>query len=112
MISPFKALIGGDYKTVEARLLAAIHRRFGVPVPVPERTVEAIKAADRVAAYFEATRLAGFSEKEAIRFFGRPKGIDPDTLDLAPWPPATAEKRFLKRFAEVVSATDPVTTTP
>ena len=27
MISPFKAVIGGDYKTVEDRLLAAIHMR-------------------------------------------------------------------------------------
>ena len=26
MISPFKAIIGGDYKAVERRLLAAIHR--------------------------------------------------------------------------------------
>src|SRR5271163_3520420 len=31
MISPFKAVIGGDYKTVERRLLAAIHTRFGLP---------------------------------------------------------------------------------
>jgi 5'-deoxynucleotidase YfbR-like HD superfamily hydrolase len=106
MISPFKALIGGDYKTVEARLLSAIHLRFGVRTPVPEKTVEAIKEADRVAAYFEATRLAGFSEREAIRVFGRPKGIDPETLDLSPWPSAVAEKRFLKRFAEVSAAGD------
>ena len=31
MISPFKAVIGGAYKVVEARLLAAIHLRFGLP---------------------------------------------------------------------------------
>ena len=31
MISPFKAVIGDDYKAVEARLLAAIHLRFGLP---------------------------------------------------------------------------------
>jgi hypothetical protein len=31
MISPFKAVIGGDYKAVEKRLLAAIHIRFGLP---------------------------------------------------------------------------------
>src|SRR6202008_3186829 len=37
MISPFKAVIGDAYKTVERRLLAAIHRRFGLPVkPPPE----------------------------------------------------------------------------
>ena len=31
MISPFKAVIGDAYKAVERRLLAAIHRRFGLP---------------------------------------------------------------------------------
>src|SRR5687767_4087181 len=30
MISPFKAVIGDAYKGVEARLLAAIHLRFGL----------------------------------------------------------------------------------
>ena len=36
MISPFKAVIGDNYKAVEARLLAAIHLRFGLP-PTPAR---------------------------------------------------------------------------
>ena len=35
MISPFKAVIGDSYKAVEHRLLAAIHRRFGLPSPLP-----------------------------------------------------------------------------
>jgi 5'-deoxynucleotidase YfbR-like HD superfamily hydrolase len=104
MISPFKALIGGDYKTVEARLLAAIHRRFGVRTPVPARTYQRVKAADQVAAFYEATRLAGFGEAEAVRFFGRPRGIDPARLDLDPWPAPKAEALFLARFAEVDGA--------
>jgi 5'-deoxynucleotidase YfbR-like HD superfamily hydrolase len=106
MISPFKALIGGDYKAVESRLLSAIHRRFGVAYPLPEKTQALIKAADRVAAYYEATRLAGFEEKEALRFFGRPRGVDPSTLDLKPWPADTAEKRFLKRFKAIEASLD------
>ena len=36
MISPFKAVLGGDYKGVENRLLAAIHLRFGLP-PAPTK---------------------------------------------------------------------------
>ena len=37
MISPFKAVIGDNYKAVEARLLAAIHIRFGLtPAPSAE----------------------------------------------------------------------------
>ena len=34
MISPFKAVIGDAYKAVERRLLAAIHRRFGLPAAI------------------------------------------------------------------------------
>lgn len=104
MISPFKALLGEEYKAIELRLLEAIHRRFGVPVPLPAGVGARIKAADRVSAFFEATRLAGFSDAEASRFFGRPRGIDPTSLPLEPWPAAIAEKRFLKRFAVVAAA--------
>jgi 5'-deoxynucleotidase YfbR-like HD superfamily hydrolase len=104
MISPFKTLLGGDYKTVEARLLDAIHRRFGVPAPLAERIAAKIKGADRVAAYFEATRLAGFSDNEAVRYFGRPRGIDPGTLPLEPWPASVAERHYLKRFAVLAAS--------
>jgi 5'-deoxynucleotidase YfbR-like HD superfamily hydrolase len=98
MISPFKAVIGQDYKAVEARLLGAIHRRFGLPATTPPKLATIIKAADRVAAFFEATRLAGFSTAEANREFGRPGSINPDDLPLEPWPTASAQKRFLARF--------------
>jgi 5'-nucleotidase len=104
MISPFKALLGGDYKAVESRLLEAIHRRFGVKAPLPQRLSKAIKSADRVSAYFEATRLAGFDDAEATRYFGRPRGVDPTSLPLEPWPAAVAEQRYLKRFAIVAVA--------
>src|SRR3954464_7700243 len=71
MISPFKAVIGGDYKVVEKRLLAAIHIRFGLPPVLAEATTKQIKAADMGAAYLEATHLAGFSQAESKRLFGR-----------------------------------------
>src|SRR6201997_3757016 len=58
MISPFKAVIGDAYKAVERRLLAAIHRRFGLPTQSAPEVEELIKLADRGAAYLEATRLA------------------------------------------------------
>jgi 5'-deoxynucleotidase YfbR-like HD superfamily hydrolase len=104
MISPFKALLGGDYKAVESRLLDAIHRRFGVPAPLPDRILAKIEVADRISAYFEATRLAGFSDTEALRYFGRPRGVDPASLPLAPWPAAVAERRYLGRFAATAAA--------
>jgi len=104
MISPFKAVIGGAYKLVEARLLAAIHIRFGLPVKRSEDIVKMIKIADHGAAYLEATRLAGFAAAEARRFFGPPPKLSPalERDYLTPWPAGTAEKRFLERFAALV----------
>jgi len=104
LISPFKVLLGGDYKVVERRLLAAIHLRFGLPAVLAEKLTGKIKAADRVAAYFEAVRLAGFSEAEALRYFGRPGGLDGTKLDLEPWSASVAERRFLRRFTAIAKA--------
>ena len=100
MISPFKAVMGGAYKAVEARLLAAIHRRFGLPVKRRDDIEKMIKTADRGAAHLEATRLAGFSDAEARRFFGPPPALSPalERDYLTPWPAGTAERRFLERF--------------
>ena len=98
MISPFKAVVGGDYKSVELRLLEAIHLRFSLPAKTNGTLAKAIKKADTIAAYYEATLLAGFDEAEARRFFGRPQGISPDGLPLTPWPAKRAQANFLKRF--------------
>src|SRR5215470_14645537 len=46
MISPFKAVIGDSYKSIEQRLLAAVHVRFGLPAALPRDIVAMIKAAD------------------------------------------------------------------
>ena len=101
LISPFKAAIGLDYKAFELKLLEAIHRRFGLPYPRSAALSAKIKAADRIAAFYEATVLAGFAEPEARRFFGRPRGVDPGRLQLEPWPARKAERKFLDRFAKV-----------
>ena len=104
MISPFKAVIGDSYKAVEHRLLAAIHLRFGLPAALPETLKTLIKSADRSAAYLEATRLAGFAEGEARKFFGQPPkfsaAIERDYL--MPWSAGTAEARFKKRFRKLL----------
>jgi hypothetical protein len=100
MISPFKAVIGGSYKVVEQRLLAAIHIRFGLPPVLPAELTARIKAADAGAAYLEATQLAGFQEAEARRFFGRAPKLQAAIAQefLTPWPAQRAERRFLARF--------------
>ncbi len=106
MISPFKAVIGDSYKAVERRLLAAIHLRFGLPAKLPEKLTGLIKAADRNAAYLEATRLAGFAEEEARRFFGHPPKVTAATERdfLTPWPAETAETRFRERLQRLMRA--------
>ena len=104
MITPFKAVIGDAYKAVEARLLVAIHLRFGLPATLPAELVALIKNADRAAALLEATRLAGFSAAEAARFFGRPPKFSAliEREYLTPWAAEIAEARYLERFAKLV----------
>ena len=105
MITPFKAVIGDAYRTVEARLLAAIHLRFGLPAELPRELVRLIKTADRCAAYLEATKLAGFKPAEARRFFGNPPALPAATERdyLTSWPAEDAELRYRKRLAELAA---------
>ena len=103
MISPFKAALGLDYKVFEDRLERAIHIRFGLPPKTPAEIKALIKRADRACAYYEAVRLAGFTEAEAERFFGGPpKGYAPH---LEPLAPAAAQERYLARFHVLAGAT-------
>jgi hypothetical protein len=57
------------------------------------------------AAYLEATHLAGFSDAEARRLFGRDPKL-PSTLQydyMTPWPAGKAEKQFLARFKSLLT---------
>lgn len=99
LISPFKRAVGISYKDLENRLQEAIHVRFGITPKVPDTLHKLIKKADIMAAYFEATQLAGFSHDEAKAVFGVPKGVASKRLE--PWGPVEAQQRFLKRFTEL-----------
>lgn len=114
MISPFKSVLDGAYKAVERRLLAAVHMRFGLPAALPEPLLRRIKKADQVSAYWEAVRLAGFAEAEAVRFFGRPGGIGGEALAgfLQPWPAKEAESRYLENFEELAGQAEAAHHTP
>lgn len=102
IISPFKAAMGGNYKDVENRLLSAIYLRFSLPATQPSALTKLIKRADREAAYFEATHLAGFEPPEARRLFGEPSfpAFDVDAFDrlIRPWPTREAHDRFVEAF--------------
>lgn len=104
MISPFKNALGVDYRQFEARLEAAIHIRFGLPPKTPASLKTRIKTADQSAAFYEATRLAGFDIDEALTFFGAPPpGAAPD---MTPLSPTDAQSVFLDRFAALQADMD------
>jgi 5'-deoxynucleotidase YfbR-like HD superfamily hydrolase len=101
MISPFKSVMGGSYKDCELRLQRAIHLRFSLPPEPAAALRKEIKRADQIAAYFEATLLAGFSTAEATEFFGRPRGFNADRFDFTPRSVTSAQNAFLKRFSAI-----------
>jgi len=105
LISPFKAAVGLDYKAFETRLLQAIHLRFGLPPVLPGPVAADIKQADRVAAYYEATVLAGFGVEEACRFFGKPARLPAALCQaleaLSAYPAGAAQTAFLQRFGDL-----------
>lgn len=97
MITPVKAGIGTSYRKIEIMLQEAIHICFGLPAELPPGIMQSIKRADRMAAYLEATELAGFSEEEANKLFPKPRGT-PDSIALKPLAPEKAANAFLRRF--------------
>ena len=105
MISPFKAVLGDDYKLVEVRLAHAIHQRFGLAGDMAPAMKKLVKKADLISAWMEATNLAGFSHAEADQFFIRP----PDgagAIDMTPLSPSDAQSAFLARFAAILEEMD------
>ena len=105
IITPLKAVIGDGYAAAEARLRAAVHLRVGLPAEPPANLARLIKGADKVAAYLEATTLAGFSRAEADEIFGRPE-MGPAGLEayLDPWLTHEAQRRFQLRFRDLAPA--------
>ena len=107
LISPFKAAIGLDYKAFEHRLLASIHTRFDLPYPLPDAVATGIKRADRIAAFHEATRLAGFEQSEAQRYFGPverlPAPLAASLHKLSALPAALMQQQFLDRFQKLTT---------
>jgi 5'-nucleotidase len=102
MISPFKAALGLDYRTFEARLEHAIHLRFGLPAKLPDAVKKLIKRADHACAFLEATQLAGFGHDESLQLFGAPP---PDYRPLLePLAAAQAQARYLDRYHTLAEA--------
>ena len=96
MITPFKAMLSAEYANVEKRLEIAVHIRFGLPGDLPQWVHAAIKRADKLAAFMEATQLAGFSEQEARQAIAKPRAVP--KMKIKPQPPKEAADAYIRRF--------------
>lgn len=103
MISPVKNSVGPGYEELDQRLMAAIHIRFGLPASIPATVKKQIKRADKISAWMEATRIAGFTETEANRFFGKPDPAIIDGLEVHLRPPIEARNGYLARHADLLA---------
>ncbi|MCA0920246.1 HD domain-containing protein [Pseudooceanicola nanhaiensis] len=103
MISPVKAAVGPSYGELDARLTTAIHLRFGLPAAIPKTVKKQIKKADQISAWMEATEIAGFSEAEATKFFGRPTPALMEGLSIVLRPPVETRNDYTARHAALLA---------
>ncbi len=102
LISPFKAVVGDGYRSLETRLFEAVLVRFGLNAEQSPGLMKQVKRADVVSAYIEAVSLAGFSEEEAKRIFGAPKDETLRRKRVVALTPNEAKDAFLERFRELM----------
>lgn len=103
MISPVKASVGPGYEELDKRLTAAIHIRFGLTAVTPARLKAQIKKADKISAWMEATQIAGFSEAEANKYFGKPTPALIDGLQIVLRPPLEVRADYTARHQELLA---------
>jgi len=104
MISPVKSAVGPGYKAMDMRLTVAVHQRFGLPPVIPQTIKQRIKRADRISAWAEAVRIAGFTKAEANRLFGAPRHKPAEAIRIDLRPPSVVKDAFLDRFAQHMAA--------
>lgn len=103
MISPVKAAVGPSYGNLDDRLTAAIHIRFGLPAVTPVQIKRQIKKADRISAWMEAIEIAGFSETEADKLFGKPDTSLIKGLSIRLRPPVDVRADFTARHHTLIA---------
>ena len=104
MISPVKAAVGPGYGELDLRLTAAVHLRFGLPTVLPAPIKKAIKAADKISAWLEAVRIAGFREAEADKLFGKAAPEVVRGLEIRLRPPAEVRTDYVLRVQSLLDA--------
>ena len=106
MISPVKAAIGPGYGDLDQRLTSAVHIRFGLPAVLPAQIKKEIKKADKISAWMEAVQIAGFSETEATRFFGKPESALVGSCRIALRAPAEVRADYTARHRSLMAEID------
>jgi 5'-deoxynucleotidase YfbR-like HD superfamily hydrolase len=104
MISPVKSAVGPGYGDMDLRLTAAVHLRFGLPAVLPVAVKKAIKLADKISAWLEAVQIAGFTEGEADKLFGRPDSVVLRGLEIRLRPPAVVRADYIARHMALLQA--------
>ncbi len=102
MISPFKNMVEGNFKTIEKNIQIAINICFGLDGELPVSVKKIIKTADLESAYLEAVNLAGFNEKDALKHIGK-KPLNPESYSLTPIAIDKMYSLYMKRFSEIYS---------
>lgn len=102
MISPVKAAVGPGYEILDDRLMAAIHIRFGLPSQVPIIIKKQIKKADKISAWLEAVKIAGFTTAEADKFFGKPDPNIVRIVEIRLRAPIEVRNDFTRRHKELL----------
>ena len=101
LITPFKYALNNSYRYVEDNLMKAIYLRFGLPAILPKQIEAKIKNIDKALAWFEAIDLAGYKETEATQIIKKPNLNSKNEVIIA-MSAKDVEKKFLKRFQEIV----------
>ena len=89
-------------KDYDRQMLGYVVRR-GLPAAVPDSVKKQIKRADRISAWLEATQIAGFTEDEANRFFGRPAEALVASLAIRLRPPVEVRADYVARHAALMA---------
>lgn len=104
MISPVKAAVGPGYGELDDRLTAAIHLRFGLPAQIPVAVKKQIKKADKLSAWLEAIQIAGFTQTEADKYFGKQDPALTDSLRIKLRPPVAVRDDYTALYHQLAAA--------
>ena len=106
MISPIKTHLGMTYERLDEKLTMAICIRFNIPTTKIKIIKKQVKLADKMAAWLEAIKLAGFSKIEADKLFGKQVSVEGFENYLSPATPFFVRKKFVNRFNELYNLKD------